>query len=168
MFHQNLSTCLSVIWYRNVFLSKCIRETDFTLTILLLSAFLPGACQHSCKDGVHLNMRAITCTSGSPYQTAQKNVFPTVWLNDCAVCSGLNEVKEKSCWEFLLILYQQLTSIVLHLWEWVEYYGFKVVLIWQNCIHAIRFFFHAELRLFADILLSTLHRLYLNSELNAY
>jgi len=55
--------------------------------------------------------------------------FP-VLLNDCAVYSGLNEVKEKSCWELLLILYQQLASMVLDLWEWVESYRYKDILIW--------------------------------------
>lgn len=62
----------------------------------------------------------------------QKKMFPTILLNDCAVYSGFNEVKEKSCWELLLVLYQQLTSMALYLWEWVESYRFKGVLIWQE------------------------------------
>lgn len=63
-------------------------------------------CQHRAGMRSSPEHRAIPapehrCAAKMP----QKNAFPTVLLNDCAVYSGLNGLKEKSCWERLLILY---------------------------------------------------------------
>lgn len=97
---------------------------------MLFSASLPGASdstaarmETSKQVGNCLHLR-ITISDNT------KNVFPTGLLNDCAVYSGHNEVKDKSCLEFLLILYQ-LTSIALDLCQWLESYWFKGILIWQ-------------------------------------
>lgn len=66
--------------------------------------------------GPHLHLRV-------PVPQNATCAFPD---NDCAVYSGFNELKEKSCWERLLILYQQLTSFVLDLCKWFETYNLKV------------------------------------------
>lgn len=52
-------------------------------------------------------------------QKKKKKMFPAILLNDCGVYAEFNEVKEKSCWELLLVLFQQLTSMALYLWVWV-------------------------------------------------
>lgn len=82
-------------------------------------------CQ--CRAGMGFpSARGHTCTWGHLCHTKCQLCLPTVLLNGCAVCSGLNELKGKSCWELLLILYQQLTSFVLDLCKWIESYKLKV------------------------------------------
>lgn len=87
---------------------------------------LPELCLCQRRAGMELPWaRGHTCTWGSLCHK-----MPPVPShgsdNDCAVYSGLNELKEKSCWERLLILYQQLTSFVLDLCKWIETYNLKV------------------------------------------
>lgn len=92
---------------------ECFPEQAQERHALLPTTLLPWARGHAC-------------TCGSLPTPNATSAFPTVLLNGCAVCSGLNEPKEKSCWERLLILYQQLTSFVLDLCKWIETYKLQV------------------------------------------
>lgn len=83
-------------------------------SILLLPPFLGSApmgteqgWRSSLSTGPHQHLR------GPVPQKNDSCAFPEVPLNDRAVFSELNELKEISCWERLLISYQQLTSFVL-------------------------------------------------------
>lgn len=76
---------------------------------------LPGQCPHGHRAGME-ELPEHGATPAPEGTCATKNdscAFPEVPLNDRAVFSELNELKEISCWERLLISYQQLTSFVL-------------------------------------------------------
>lgn len=99
-------------------------------TTLLLCASRAAPLPGQGRDGGMEEFpwaRGHACTWGSLCHTKCQLCLPTVLLlNGCAGCSGLNELKEKSYWELLLILYQQLTSFVLDLCKWIETYKLKV------------------------------------------